>query len=112
MSLQYIHTAVIARPDSYSGATDDFGQPTEATTETTVYSGSCDFQDISAHILRSKSGDQSLKDDMDLFFPDGLFPASIAIDDRVSATISGAARLGRVVSVDYLEESVVVRWQS
>lgn len=112
MSLEYLHTALITRLDEGSGALDDYGQPAVDPVATTIYSGAIDFQDISMHVRRSKVGSESLDDLMDAYFPPGLFPNDIEVDDYVAATINEVARVGRVFEVDYLEESLTVRWQS
>lgn len=115
MSLSYPHTATITRPGDATGASlDDFGQPTSSIDPVAIYSGVMDFQDIGPRrleILRNNTGDESLRDVMDGYFPDGVFPTTIKVDDDVSTTIRGQTFTGRVLAVDDMEESILVRWR-
>jgi len=113
MALTYDHTATITRPGDHSAAAlDDYGQPTSSIDATEIYDGAIDWQDKSAYIRRTATGDQKLDDVFDGYFPDGLFPQTIKIDDHISTTIKGQAKTGRVISVDYLEESIEAEFQA
>jgi len=118
MRLSYDHIATIKRPGDSTGlATDDFGQPTTAPDDIIVYDADAiDWQDFSSkemmsQMYRSSTGDQLLRDAMTGYFPPGKFPASVQEGDFVESTIRGNAKEGHVLSVDSLEESIVVRWQ-
>ena len=117
MSISYKHTAAITRPGDASAATlDDFGQPTATVSATQVYSGKIDWQDFEnrrqlTDVRRTDVGSESLRDAMDGYFPPNKFPNAVRPDDFVTSTINGNAKEGRILSVDYLEESIVVRWQ-
>jgi len=118
MRITYDHIATIKRPGDSTGlATDDFGQPTTAPADVTVYDeGAIDWQDFSSkeqmsHMYRSTTGDELLRDAMTGYFPPNKFPTGILEGDFVTSTIRGNAKEGHVLSVDYLEESIVVRWQ-
>lgn len=111
MSIPYDHTATVIRlgvADS-GDPRDDFGQPVTPATNTTVYSGSVDLQDMSFEEIRRRTGDESIKAANWVYFPEAVFPATIRTDDRITVTGEGVSVQGVVHTVDRLSYRVLLK---
>lgn len=100
------HAVTITKTTTSGGG---FG---EDTTETVVtrYDDRADVQDLSYELKRTLSGDVELAGDARVFFPRRKFPVAVQIDDEVSATYEGITASGKVVDIDRLDKSVIVKW--
>jgi hypothetical protein len=105
--MRYLHTGTVKRTTESGGG---FGTAPTVTT-TTRYSGRCDVQDHSAGVRRNLFGDAWQAGSAEVFFPERVFPLDAQVDDEFVATYEGLAnREGRVVDIDRVSKSIMVRW--
>lgn len=110
MSLGYDHTATVTRPDTYSGATNAFGQPTTDPGDVTVYDGEGDFQYGMSDYRRSEFGDANLDANGIWFFPETVDITQFQRGDNISITgVASSAIEGTVKGFDYLNTALAIK---
>jgi len=95
-----------------AAARDDFGQPTTSATNTTVYSGRADYQDMTFREKRDAFGDEAVASAGWLYLPESAWVTTVRTDDRASVTGEGVTVSGVIVDVDRLSFRVSVRVES
>ena len=105
--MRYPHTGIVKRTTETGGG---FGvEPT--VTVAKKYEGRCDVQDHSAQVRRNLFGDAWQAGSAEVFFPERVFPLDTEVDDEFVGTYDGQAqREGRVIDIDRVSKSIMVRW--
>ena len=109
--IPYSHTIRVYRPYVYDGseARGDDGQPLVAQDDTLVYSGRCDFQEMSFDAIHRFQGDESRRANGDVFFPEEEYPATFNLEDKVEIDADFSTKTGFIVHVSDFERSLKVR---
>lgn len=108
--MNYPDTITVTRA-TFTGAEDEFGQQT-ADTPTTLYTGSADVQDKQYGYAVQVSGDADIDAMAEVFVPEETDVLPINIDDDVAVTMGqfGTSRTAKVVALDPLNQSLMLRW--
>ena len=114
MSIPYLHTATITRLGvvAIDDPRDDFGQPVTPATNTEIYSGVADYQDMNFREKREAFGTESVDSFGWLYTPESAWPTDVRTDDTAAISGEGVSVSGVIVDVDRLSYRVLLKLDS